>query len=134
MDPIFDKFTDIPDDIFDWNNEHLEEFLFPKPKPTNLDDSLDPNLVPPILINFESFSTILKLGKLFSTCLKPKNSKRTFYPKRLNRIQKVVENNHAFKPFLPWILYLGTCSKDTLQNTGILTSECASCELRKYEK
>ncbi len=133
MEQNFDNLS-FPDDIFDWSHERLEEFLFPKSKPDSPDTPLKPDLVPPILVDFENFVTILKLGKLFQTCLKAKASKRTFFPKRLQRVRNIVETTPEFKPYLPWMLYISNCSKDTLLAKHLLTGDCHNCLYHKYEK
>ena len=96
--------TDIPDDIFDWSEEKLASFLFPPPLPFT--GKVNPILVPTILIDFENFLSELMLVTLLSSILKPKSSRRNFYPKRLQRVQKIVEKNPEFKNFLPWMLTL----------------------------
>ena len=130
MDPIFS--TDFPDDIFDWSDDRLADFLFPKtsPKP---DTPPNPNLIAPVLVDFENFTSILRLGKLLATCVKPKVSRKTFFPKRLQRVRRIVEAHDEFRTFLPWFLYLSTCSKETLQAKGLVSSDCQNCLYRKYE-
>ena len=122
--------TDIPDDTFDWSDEKLASFLFPPPLPST---GKVPILVPPILIDFDNYLSVLRLGTPVSSILKLKSSQKTFHPKHLQRVKKIVERNPEFKNFLPWMLTIMDSSEAFLSDQKILNVNCKKCLYFKYE-
>ncbi len=122
---------DIPDDIFHWSDENLAPSLFPPPLPST--GKVNPILVPPILIDFDIFLSVLRLGTLLSSILKQKSSQKSFYPKRLQRVKKLLKETQIIGILLPWMLTLMDSSKAFLSDQKILNVNCGKCLYFKYE-
>ena len=120
-------------DIFDWPDEELSAYL-----------DLPPTINPPQLLasskdihhmedtNLEALLTTAEFVLLFKSTLKGKGSKKTFWTKRLKKVNSIVNNTEKFKGFIPYLNYLSTLTKSDYQLSPFLT-DCTECQYNLYQ-
>ncbi len=122
------------ENILDWSDAELAAFLeLPNEinPPQNLSDSTEGNCF--IDSNLTNLLVTVDFIILFKSTIRPKTSRKTFFAKRLIKVQEIIETQNKFTGFRPYFRYLITLSKSDPKIQRFMLDSCTECLYAFYK-
>lgn len=120
--------------ILDWTDAELAAFLeLPNEiiPPQDLAHSSEGNCF--IDSNLTNLLVTVDFIILFKSTIRPKASRKTFFAKRLQKVQEIVETQNKFTGFRPYFRYLITLSKSDPKIQRFMLDQCTECLYSFYK-